>query len=59
MKQPLSNLLEKAWIDLHDPQVAWQIAILLSCFALAWVAGRALRLAHVEADGIWKFGVGG
>jgi len=59
MKEPFSTLLEKAWIDLHEPQVAWQIAILLSCFALAWAAGRALRLDRVEADGIWKFGVGG
>ena len=52
MKEPFSTLLEKAWIDLHDPQVAWQIAILLICFVLAWAAGRALRLARVEADGI-------
>jgi len=59
MKEPLSTLLERAWIDLHDPHVAWQIAILLACFALAWGAGRALRLGRVEADGIWKFGVGG
>jgi small-conductance mechanosensitive channel len=59
MKEPFSTLLEKAWIDLHDPQVAWQIAILLACFVLAWAAGRALRLDRVEADGIWKFGVGG
>jgi small-conductance mechanosensitive channel len=59
MKEPFSNLLQKAWIDLHDPQVVWQIAILLACFVLAWVAGRALRVARVEADGIWKFGVGG
>jgi small-conductance mechanosensitive channel len=59
MKEPLSTLLEKAWIDLHDPQVAWQIAILLACFALAWAAGRTLRLDRVEADGAWKFGVGG
>ena len=59
MKEPLTTLLEKAWIDLHDPLVAWQIAILLSCFAVAWAAGRALRLDRVEADGIWKFGVGG
>ncbi len=59
MKEPFSNLLQKAWIDVHDPQVAWQIAILLTCFVLAWAAGRALRLARVEADGIWKFGVGG
>ncbi len=59
MKEPLSTLLERAWIDLHNPQVAWQIAILLACFALAWGAGRALRLGKVEADGIWKFGVGG
>jgi len=59
MKEPFSTLLERAWIDLHDPQVVWQIAILLACFALAWAAGRALRLARVEADGIWKFGVGG
>jgi len=59
MKEPFSNLLQKAWIDLHDPEAAWQIAILLSCFVLAWAAGRVLRLARVEADGIWKFGVGG
>lgn len=59
MKGPFSNLLENAWIDLHDPHVAWQIAILLACFVLAWGAGRALRLSRVEADGIWKFGVGG
>ena len=59
MKEPFSTLLGNAWIDLHDPQVAWQIAILLSCFVLAWAAGRVLRLSRVEADGIWKFGVGG
>lgn len=59
MKQAFSNPLIKAWIDLHDPQVAWQIAFLLLCFLLAWAAGRALRLGSVEADGIWKFGVGG
>ena len=59
MKNPFSPLLEKAWIDLHDTQVAWQIAILLVFFALAWAAGRALRLDRVAADGIWKFGVGG
>jgi len=59
MKEPFSNLLQKAWIDLQGPLVAWQIAILLSCFVIAWAAGRALRLDRVEADGIWKFGVGG
>ncbi|MGP1679191.1 MAG: mechanosensitive ion channel family protein [Burkholderiales bacterium] len=59
MKEPLTNLLQKAWIDLQSPLVAWQIAFLLSCFVLAWAAGRALRLGNVEADGIWKFGVGG
>jgi len=59
MKEPFSNLLQKAWIDVHDPQVVWQIAILLACFVLAWAAGRVLHLARVEADGIWKFGVGG
>jgi len=59
MKEPFSNLLQKAWIDLQGPLVAWQIAILLSCFVIAWAAGRALRLDRVEVDGIWKFGVGG
>ena len=59
MKHPFSNLLENAWFDLHDAQVVWQFAVLLSCFLLAWAAGRALRLARVEADGMWKFGVGG
>ena len=59
MKAPLSTLLERAWIDLHDVQVGWQVALLFACFALAWVAGRALRLDRLETDGIWKFGVGG
>lgn len=59
MKQPFSNLLIEAWMDLHDVQVVWQVAFLLFCFLLAWAAGRALRLGSVEADGIWKFGVGG
>jgi small-conductance mechanosensitive channel len=59
MKEPFNNLLLRAWFDLHDPLVAWQIAILLLCSVLAWAAGRALRLGKVEADGIWKFGVGG
>src|SRR5471032_3050222 len=59
MNQPFNNLLFDAWTNLQHPQVAWQIAILLACFAIAWAAGRQSRLAHVEADGIWKFGVGG
>jgi len=59
MKDPISTLLERAWIDLRSTQVAWQIAILLCCFVLAWAAGRALRLDKVETDGLWKFGVGG
>jgi len=59
MKNPISPLLAKAWIDLHDPQVGWQIAILLCCFVLGWGASRALRIAQIETDGIWKFGVGG
>jgi small-conductance mechanosensitive channel len=59
MKEPFGNLLQNAWIDLQTPGVAWQIVVLLACFVLAWGAGRALRLSRVEADGIWKFGVGG
>ena len=59
MKNPFSPLLERAWIDLHDPEVVWQITILLVFFALAWAAGRALRLDRIASDGIWKFGVGG
>ena len=59
MKNPFSPLVTKAWIDLHDPQVAWQIAILVCSLALAWAASRALRVARIEADGVWKFGVGG
>ncbi len=59
MKEPLSTLLERAWFDLQNQQAAWQIAILLACFVLAWGAGRVLRLSQVEANGIWKLGVGG
>ena len=59
MNPPFNNLLFDAWTNLQHPQVVWQIVILLACFAIAWAAGRALRLAKIEADGIWKFGVGG
>jgi small-conductance mechanosensitive channel len=59
MKGTYTNLLANAWADLQDPAALWQIAVLLACFALAWSVGRALGLSRIEADGIWKFGVGG
>ena len=38
MKQPFGRALQRAWIDLRDPQAVWQIAILPPCFVLAEAA---------------------
>ena len=47
------------WEDLKQPDVLWQVAALVLCFAAAWAISRAIRLPKVEQSSVWRFGVGG
>jgi small-conductance mechanosensitive channel len=44
------NLLFDLWGDMHQPQVLWQVAVLLCCLGVAWFADRRVR-AHRARSG--------
>ncbi|MEW6164706.1 MAG: mechanosensitive ion channel domain-containing protein [Pseudomonadota bacterium] len=44
------SLLFDLWADLQQPQVLWQVAVLLACLGVAWLADRGVR-AHRERAG--------
>ena len=46
------GLLRDLWLDVQQPEVLWQIGVLLVCYLLAWVLDRWLvrRLAHEGAN---------
>lgn len=59
MKNPFNGLLFELWVDLREPGILWQVAVLAVCLGAAWVLARASRLDRVETSGVWKLGVGG
>ena len=45
-------LLRELWLDLHQPDIIWQVAVLAACVGLAWLVDRALaRRRKVGAGG--------
>jgi len=53
-------LLRELWLDLHQPDIIWQIAVLAVCLGLAWLVDRALaRRRKVMRSGIQQDGAGG
>ncbi len=42
MRNEFGALLLGLWEDLHQPAIIWQIAVLVVCLGLAWLADRAL-----------------
>jgi len=50
----VGGLLIELWQDLQQPEVIWQVGVLLACFALAWVferwLGGQLAQARVARD---------
>jgi small-conductance mechanosensitive channel len=59
MKNPFNGLLFELWVDLREPGILWQVAVLAVCLGAAWVLARASRPDLVETSGVWKLGVGG
>jgi small-conductance mechanosensitive channel len=49
-KTQFGGLLSELWLDLQQPAVLWQAAVLALCLGLAWLAARALRRATGEAQ---------
>lgn len=48
-KSELNSLLHHLWLDLQDPNVIWQVAVLLSCLAVAFWRSRA-ALARLREE---------
>src|SRR3990170_1832354 len=59
MRDPFNGLLFELWIDLRDPGILWQVAVLAVCIGAAWAVARASRLDRIETSGVWKLGVSG
>ena len=59
MKDPFNGLLFDLWVDLREPGILWQVAVLAVCIGAAWALARASRLDRIETSGVWKLGVGG
>jgi small-conductance mechanosensitive channel len=43
MNDEIEALWRRAWADLHEPSVLWQIAAIAACLAIAWAAKGVLR----------------
>ncbi|MHB1429892.1 MAG: mechanosensitive ion channel family protein [Rhodocyclaceae bacterium] len=54
------RFLHELWLDLQQPEVIWQVGVLLACFALAWLFDRWLggryAAAKAAAGGELNFG---
>jgi small-conductance mechanosensitive channel len=54
------RFLHELWLDLQQPEVIWQVGVLLVCFALAWLFDRWLggryAAAKAAAGGELNFG---
>ncbi|MBM3909090.1 MAG: mechanosensitive ion channel protein MscS, partial [Gemmatimonadetes bacterium] len=42
-KTQFGGLLHDLWLDLQQPTVLWQVAVLALCLGLAWLVSRAVR----------------
>lgn len=61
MDVEIQVLWRKAWAELHDPSVLWQLGAIAACLLIAWAADRAVR-RRAPAAPSWRgaeVGVGG
>jgi len=61
MDAEIQVLWRKAWTELHDPSVLWQLGTIVVCMLIAWAADRAVR-RRAPATPTWRgaeVGVGG
>ncbi len=54
----IGNTLLELWDDLQQPDLFWQVAVLLGCLAIAWFLARSLHRPSADA-GAWRIGRGG
>jgi small-conductance mechanosensitive channel len=61
MNGEFEGLWRKAWADLHDPAVLWQIGAIAACLLGAWAADRAFsrRVPSVPTSRGVEVGLGG
>ena len=60
LEAQMRSVLLDAWHDLQQPGLVWQVATIVACLAVSWVASRALRRrAPGAAPGRWHFGIEG
>ena len=59
MGEPFSKVLIDLWADLRQPEILWQLGILLACLLVARQASLWIRLPRAETSAVWKLGVGG
>ncbi len=52
-----SNQLFELWGDLQQPDIYWQVAVLLGCLSIAGFAGHRLHRPSLDA-GTWRIGRG-
>jgi small-conductance mechanosensitive channel len=55
------DLLGDLWVDLHRPEVVWQLIALAACLLIAWLIARAANRGALRADGsdVARLGLGG
>ncbi len=49
-KTQFGGLLSELWLDLQQPAVLWQVAVLALCLGLAWLVARAVRRTTGEVQ---------
>ena len=61
MDAEIQVLWRKAWAELHDPSVLWQLGTIAVCLLIAWVSERAVsrRASTVPGSRGMEVGVGG
>jgi small-conductance mechanosensitive channel len=53
MDAEIQVLWRKAWTELHDPSVLWQLGTIVVCLLIAWAADRAVR-RRAPAAPTWR-----
>ena len=59
MNEPLSRVLVDLWSDLRQPEILWQLGVLVACLLVARQASLRFRWPQAETSAVWKLGVGG
>lgn len=59
MASDITSLFSEFWHDLQQPDLLWQVAVLVLCLTLAFFADRLVRGRRRQVEGAWRIGQGG